>query len=136
MNKVSHLHKNVLGAVGEGQDRGAVGGLEAHGVVKVGDGAVAHLKIVTLCHSRWLRACGAAHSDVLALDVYSIGVEGEGGDALWHLAVGAVAQAVAGSEKSLLLFNVDPHCYALDDGVAHLQSVTIFHSGNARVGAR
>ena len=70
------LHENVLGAVGEGREGRAVGGLQTNGVVEVGDGAV-------------------AHSDVLALDVDAVGVEGERWYSRGH-AVAADAQTSTG----------------------------------------
>ena len=95
------LHKDVLGAVRERRHGRPIGGFEAYGIVEICHGAV-------------------AHSDVLAFDVYAIGVQGKLGDAAWN-AVAAVAQKVIGRQELLLLFDVHPHRDALDDGITHLK---------------
>lgn len=97
---INVLHEDVLGAVGERRHSGAIGRLEAHGIVEVCDRAV-------------------ANSDVLAFDVNAVGVQRKHGDPPRN-AVASVAQDVVGRQELLLLLNVDPDRYALDDGIADL----------------
>lgn len=97
---INVLHKDVLGAVGERRHRRPIGWFEADCIVEISHRAV-------------------AHSDVLAFDVDTIGIQRKHGDPP-RKAVAAVAQEVVGRQELLLLFNVDPHRDALDDCIANL----------------